>query len=78
MTRFLFHVHNDENYSDEERLELASCIDAQRKALCLAASVIADEAKTVKLGENWSMTVTSEDGSTSFQLKFFVAGAPAP
>ena len=76
MPRFFFHVHDGANYPDKEGVELATWAEAQREAIRFAGTVIADSAKTIRLGEDWSMTVTNEVGLTLFRLDFVVASAP--
>ena len=76
MPRYFFHLHDGVSIPDKDGIELASWADAQSEAIRIAGGVIADSAKTIALGEDWSMTVTNEGGLTLFRLNFYVAHAP--
>ncbi len=76
MPCFFFHVHDGVSIPDKEGVELPCWADAQREAIRLAGNVISDSAMTLKLGEDWGMTVTNEEGLTLFRLDFHIASAP--
>lgn len=77
MPRFFFHVHDGANIPDKEGTELGDWRNAQHEAIKLAGRVIADDAKRLRLGEDWSMEVTDETGLVLFRLDFHVSGSAA-
>lgn len=77
MPRFFFHVHDGASFPDEEGTELADWREAQFEAIRVSGAVIADNARTLKLGEDWMMEVTNEAGLVLFRLDFHVSGTAA-
>ena len=76
MPRFFFHVRDGVNMPDEEGTELAGWQDVQAEAIRFAGEIIADNAKKLKLGEDWLLEVTNEVGLVLFRLDFHVSASP--
>ncbi|MEA1831258.1 hypothetical protein U8607_04095 [Methylobacterium durans] len=77
MPRYFFHVRDGVSLPDHEGTELADWHEAQQHAIGYAGRVIADNAKRLRLGEDWMMEVTDETGLILFRLDFHVASSAA-
>ncbi|KAB1071210.1 DUF6894 family protein [Methylobacterium planeticum] len=77
MPRYFFHVHDGVSLLDHEGTELADWHQAQFHAIRTAGEIISDNAKRLKLGEDWKMEVTDEVGLVLFRLDFHVASSAA-
>ena len=77
MPRFFFNVHDGVNLPDEEGTVLANWHEAQTEAIRVAGEIIADSAKILKLGEDWTMEVTDDTGLVLFRLDFHIASSAA-
>lgn len=77
MPRFFFHIHDGADCPDTEGAELSDWRDAQVEAVRRAGTIIANTARQVKLGEDWSMEVTTEAGLVLFRLDFHIGSSAA-
>ena len=77
MPRYFFHVHDGQNIPDDEGVHLENCGAAQREAIRYAGQLLSDQSSKFKLGENWSMEVTDENGQILFSLNFYIGASPA-
>jgi len=75
--RFFFNIDDGVSIPDHAGRELADWHEAQHVAIRLAGEVIADSARRMKLGEDWTMSVTNEVGLVLFRLDFHVTGSAA-
>lgn len=76
MPRYFFNIHDGVAYPDREGSDHPDWESAQREAITVAGSMIADNARRKELGEDWQMEVTDEAGLILFRLDFHVALAP--
>jgi hypothetical protein len=77
MPCFFFHVHDGSDLKDDEGAVLDNREVAQHEAIRIAADIISDNAKKMKLGEAWAMEVLDEAGRLIFRLDFRVGGPTA-
>lgn len=77
MPRFFFRIHDGADYPDTQGTELSDWREAQVEAVRRAGTIIADTARQVKLGEDWSMEVTNETGLVLFRLDFHISSSAA-
>ena len=77
MDRYFFHVQDGVDLPDHEGTELLDWHAAQVLAVRRAGNLISDEARKMRLGEDWSMTVTNAAGLMLFQLHFHITASPA-
>lgn len=76
MPRFFFHVHDGASFIDREGTDLVDWREAQQEAIRLAGQIIGDNAKRMKLGEDWLLEVTNESGLVLFRLDFHISASP--
>lgn len=77
MPRFHFHVRDGVTILDERGVELASWEEARLEAIRYAGEIFKDNPQRVKLGEDWLMEVTDEQGLILFRVDFRVMESPA-
>ena len=77
MPRYHFNIYDGITSIDREGTELPDIQAARREAIIFAGAVIEDTGKRLKLGEEWRMEVTDDDGLILFRLDFIVSEAPA-
>ena len=70
MSRFYFHLSNDERVLDEEGLELPSIAAARDAATMCARDILADEIRHGRLPLRETIEVTDAQGEPIFTLCF--------
>ena len=77
MPRYHFNVQDGVSLPDQDGTELSDLQAARQEAIHLAGRIIADEAHTLALGEDWRLEVTDGSGILLFHLDFSVTASSA-
>ena len=77
MARYHFSIYDGVSAPDLEGTELPDLQKARQEAIRFAGEIIADEARTLDLGEDWRMEVTDSSGLLLFRLDFSLTAPPA-
>ena len=77
MPRYHFSIYDGVSLPDHDGTELPDLQAARQEAIRFAGKIIADEARTLSLGEDWRMEVTDGSGMLLFRLDFVVTASPA-
>ncbi|MBX9934233.1 MAG: hypothetical protein K2Y56_22405 [Methylobacterium sp.] len=77
MPRFHFNVYDGYSAPDPDGTELADIKAAREEAIVLAGSLLRDEGRKLRPGEDWRMEVTDEAGALLCHLDFAVTEASA-
>jgi hypothetical protein len=70
MPRYFFHVHDGQDFPDDEGTVLANTEAARKESMVAAAEMLRDAALNLWTGEEWTMNVVDETGQPIFNLKF--------
>ena len=77
MPRYHFNVYDGVSLPDDDGTELADIQAARQEAIRFAGRIIADEAHTLALSEDWRMEVTDNSGILLFRLDVVVTASEA-
>lgn len=72
MPRFHFNVYDGVSTHDRDGIVLADLSEARRHALSRAGALLDEEEQRGRLGEDWRLEVTDENGRLLFRLDFVV------
>jgi hypothetical protein len=70
MPRYFFHVHDGQDFPDDEGTVLANPEAACAESMIAAAEMLRDAALSLWTGEEWTMHVVDEAGQPICDLKF--------
>lgn len=73
MPRYLFHIHDDEDFEDfpdDEGTVLADTAAARAQAVATAGAMLRETGETFWGGTEWRMSVVDEAGQTVCELHF--------
>jgi hypothetical protein len=70
MPRYFFNVHDGQDLTDTEGVELLGRNEAHRQAIITAGEMLKETSREFLAGDVWEMHVTDSSGGTVCRLKF--------
>jgi hypothetical protein len=70
MPRYFFHIHDDQDFPDDEGTVLPEAAAARAQAVATAGAMLRDKGETFWDGAEWHMIVIDETGQVVCELRF--------
>jgi hypothetical protein len=70
MPRYFFHIHDGQDFPDDDGAVLDDEVAARAQAIATAGAILKDEGEKFWGGTEWRMNVVDEGGQTVCELQF--------
>lgn len=77
MPRYFFHVHDGQNWRDDDGTEFPGLDEARLEAVRYVGRLVHDQARSIAAGEDWHLELTDATGLILFRIDVLASNTAA-